>query len=224
MIPVLVNFMMQSLGAVVAIRMIPGVVAPAPNSVRTLLLSGVTSNVATRALVSTASGIRMGVNSLRGVQSHPILRSTRSFVAEAFQNVAEAQVDGDAAVIEAVNQGTENVISTFASTMQQQRNAIIVCSVLPVGLLGLYILTKNPTLINNALKDIPSKEYISEVVKKELAERSPVVKPAILSLSTRQVLVVGGGGILLGVLMVILVLKLQETEKVKNQRVISGKV
>jgi hypothetical protein len=125
--------------------------------------------------------------------------------------------------MEAINNGTENVLSSLVSTVHQQRSAIIVCSVLPVGLLGFYIFVKNPNLINNALKEIPSKEYISEVVKKELAERAPIVKPALLSLSTKQVLVVGGSGVLLGVLMVILILKLQESENAKNMKAILGK-
>jgi hypothetical protein len=129
-------------------------------------------------------------------------------------------------VVEAINSGTENVINSLrnslSASMHTQRSVIIVSTLLPIIALSAFIWLKNPnssnSMLNIALEKIPSKEYIAETIKTELAVRTPVIKPAILSVTAQQVLLVGGTGILFGGVLVILVLKLNQDYNVKLKK------
>jgi hypothetical protein len=210
-----------------------------------LVRTNVLSNLVTRSilhprqLVSTiGNGVRGGANiiSNRPVESHAILRTTNSVLAEEFSNVVAAQQaaatlaqEGTSeVVVEAINSGTENVISSLrnslSASMQTQRSVIIVSTLLPIIALSAFIWLKNPnssnSMLNIALEKIPSKEYIAETIKTELAVRTPVIKPAVLSVTAQQVLLVGGTGILFGGVLVILVLKLNENYNVKLRKAV----
>ena len=191
-----------------------------------------------RQLVSTiGNGVRGGANiiSNRAVESHAILRTTNSLLAEEFSNVVAAQQaaatlaqEGTSeVVVEAINSGTANVISSLrnslSASMQTQRSVIIVSTLLPIVAFSTFIWLKHPSstaMLNVALEKIPSKEYIAETIKTELAVRTPVIKPAVLSITAQQVLLVGGTGILFGGVLVILVLKLNENYNVKLRKAV----
>ena len=207
-----------------------------------MVRTNVLSNLVTRSilhprqLVSTiGNGVRGGANiiSNRAVESHAILRTTNSLLAEEFSNVVAAQQaaatlaqEGTSeVVVEAINSGTANVISSLrnslSASMQTQRSVIIVSTLLPIVAFSTFIWLKHPSstaMLNVALEKIPSKEYIAETIKTELAVRTPVIKPAVLSITAQQVLLVGGTGILFGGVLVILVLKLNENYNVKLRK------
>lgn len=161
-------------------------------------------------VVTLINGARNGANLVAGrpIESHAILRTTGSLLTEELQNVAAAQVSGNQAVVEAITSGTDNVLSildqSLDASMHKQRQVMVVCALLPISIFGLIYLIKNPhmqntsgAIVETALEKLPSKEYIAGIVKSELAARSPVVKPALLSLSAQQVFLVGGTGIFL---------------------------
>lgn len=198
-------------------------------------------------VVTLVNGAQNGTNIIAGrpIASHAILRTTASLVTEELQNVAAAQVSGNQAVVEAITSDTNNLLRTLNqsldATMYKQRQVMVICALVPISIFGLIYLVKSPhiqnasaAVVETALEklpskeyiagivksELPSKEYIAETIKTELAARTPVIKPAILSVTAQQILVVGGTGILFGGALVILVLKLNENDKLNLKKVV----
>lgn len=139
------------------------------------------------------------------------------------QNATAAQAINHEAVVEIINAGTtnlrDNLSGVLHSAMHRQQNVMVLCSCVPLAVMAYIYFVKNPAIhqastavIANAVEKLPSKEYVVEIVKSELANRAPVVKPAVITISAQQLIVVGGTGMLVGGLLVIICFQLQKNK------------
>lgn len=221
---------MTQIASVAAIqRIIPtaansvGLLTPgSPTSMWNLVGANVMGEVIThprRITSSIIQGASGAINLVRGQspESHAILRTTTSILAEEMQNAAEAQVLGGEAVIEAINTGSDVLTSTLSnllnSSLTRQRNIMMVCSIVPVFIFGSVYLSRTRAMqkvSSTMLETIPSKAYIEELVKVELLKQSSLVKPTVMALTAQQIFLVGSTGVIAGCLITIVVLKFQE--------------